>query len=120
MRDRDTTPDRTTTAPAVSPAFAVTDDSNHDTPAEGFREGLPDTYRSRYTPHYVEELTANSSSQPVRLVLISQIDAPPLSLDSALDDLARSIGEIGILHPLSYLNIELFIGSFRGHASEMR
>jgi hypothetical protein len=100
VRDRDTTPDRTTSAPAVSPAFAVTADPNDDTGAEAFRIGLPDTYRSRYTAHYVEELTANSSSQPVRLLLITQIDAPPLTVDPTLDDLARSIEEIGILQPL--------------------
>jgi ParB/RepB/Spo0J family partition protein len=60
----------------------------------------PDTYRSRYTPHYVEELTANSSSQPVRLLPVSQIEAAPLTVDATLDDLTRSIEEVGILQPL--------------------
>jgi ParB/RepB/Spo0J family partition protein len=100
VRDRDTTPDTTTSAPAVSSAFAVTHDANYDGPPEGFREGLPDTYRSRYSPHYVEELTANSSSQPVRLLLISQIEAAPPTVEETLDDLARSIAEVGILQPL--------------------
>jgi ParB/RepB/Spo0J family partition protein len=100
VRHRDTTPDTTTSAPAGGSAFIATDDPTDDGPAEGCREGLPDTYRSRYTPHYVEELTANSSSQPVRLLLINQIEAPPLTVDATLDDLARSIEEVGVLHPL--------------------
>lgn len=81
-------------------AFPSTDEDHHEpAPADGFREGLPKTYRPRHDLHYVEQLTATADSQPVRLLAVGRIDAE-VPAEHTVGDLAKSITELGILQPL--------------------
>lgn len=98
MRDRDTSPESTTDSPLSRATFVATADE--DAPAAGFREGLPQTYRSRHDVHYVEELTAGAEHPLVRVLPLARIDAPPLPDEGTLGDLVRSIREFGVLQPL--------------------
>lgn len=99
MGDLDITSDL---APAFRtfPPAANVDDEREEPVAEGFREGLPKTYRSRHDLHYVEQLTAPAESRPVRLLPVARIDATELPGEHAVVDLTRSIGELGVLQPL--------------------
>ena len=76
------------------------DDPEEDGPASEFREGLPKTYRPRHDLHYVEQLTAPTETQPVRLVPVSRIDSADPPADPTVANLARSILELGIVQPL--------------------
>jgi ParB/RepB/Spo0J family partition protein len=80
--------------------FPTATTEQHEAPASGFREGLPETYRSRHDTHYVEALSAGVGSQPVRMLLLARIDAPSPPDDANLGALARSIAEFGVLQPL--------------------
>ena len=100
VRELDTSTDSRTDTPATRAAFPVAIAEQHEAPASGFREGLPDTYHSRHDVHYVEALSAGLDSQPVRMVPLTRIDAAPLPDASTLGDLVRSIAEFGILQPL--------------------
>ncbi len=99
MGDLDITSDL---APAFRtfPAAANVDDEQEEPAAEGFREGLPKTYRSRHDLHYVEQLTAPAESRPVRLLPVTRIDAADLPAEHTVTDLAKSITELGVLQPL--------------------
>jgi hypothetical protein len=66
---------RTTDLPLPRATFRVSTVEQDDVPATGFREGLPETYRSRQDMYYVEELTASAESQPLRLLALTRIDA---------------------------------------------
>src|SRR4029077_12454265 len=50
--------------------------------------------------HYVETLSAGLDGQPVRMLLLTRIDAPPLPDSGTVAELARSIAELGLLQPL--------------------
>jgi len=76
------------------------DDPEEDGPASEFREGLPKTYRPRHDLHYVEQLTAPTETQPVRLVPVSRIDSADPPADPTVANLAKSILELGIVQPL--------------------
>lgn len=99
MGDLDITSDL---APAFRafPAAANVDDEPGEPAAEGFREGLPKTYRSRHDLHYVEQLNATAESRPVRLLPVARIDAADLPAEHAVADLTKSILELGVLQPL--------------------
>jgi len=64
------------------------------------REGLPPQYRMRAERHYVDHLSAPSSSVPVQLIPISQLSPPPQSASRDLDALVRSIRAHGVIQPL--------------------
>lgn len=81
------------------PAATNVDDEPEEAAAEGFREGLPKTYRSRHDLHYVEQLNARVESRPVRLIAAARIDAE-LPADHAVADLTKSVLELGVLQPL--------------------
>ena len=55
------------------------------------REGLPPQYRMRAERHYVDHLSAPSSSVPVQLIPITQLAPPAQSASKDLDPLVRSI-----------------------------
>ena len=76
------------------------DEPEEDSPASEFREGLPKTYQPRHDLHYVEQLTAATETQPVRLVPVARIDSADLPADTTVANLARSILELGIVQPL--------------------
>lgn len=99
MGDLDVNTDLTPTFRAYPPAAQV-DDEPEEPAAEGFREGLPKTYRSRHDLHYVEQLNAEAESRPVRLLAVSRIDAADLPAEHAVADLTKSITELGVLQPL--------------------
>jgi ParB-like chromosome segregation protein Spo0J len=98
--DLDTPTESTTDPPPPRSAFPIATPEQDEGSASGFREGLPETYRSRHDAHYVEALTAGLDGQPVRMLLLTRIDAPPPPDNSTLGDLARSIAEFGLLQPL--------------------
>ena len=64
------------------------------------REGLPPQYRMRAERHYVDHLSAPSSSVPVQLIPIGQLSPRSQSAPKDLDALVRSIRAHGILQPL--------------------
>lgn len=99
MRELDSSTDLEGSFPPFPPTANDPDEQEEDTPAEGFREGLPKTYQPRHDRHYVEALTGNAESQPVRLIPIARIegDVPD---EHTVVDLARSIEELGVLQPL--------------------
>ena len=76
------------------------DEPEEDSPASTFREGLPKTYQPRHDLHYVEQLTAATETQPVRLVPVARIDSADLPAESTVASLATSIVELGIVQPL--------------------
>lgn len=101
MRELDGSTDLDASFPpfSSSPQDTEPDESDDETPADGFREGLPKTYRSRHDLHYVEALTADRESQPVRLLAIARIEGETPA-EHAVADLAKSIGDVGVLQPL--------------------
>jgi hypothetical protein len=87
----------------LKPSFTTF--NREDAPGSGcaaseFREGLPKTYRPRHDLHYVEQLTAATDTQPVRLVPVSRIDGGDLPPEHTVASLADSIVELGIVQPL--------------------
>ena len=81
-------------------SFNRDDEPESDTARPEFREGLPKTYRPRHDLHYVEQLTAATDTQPVRLVPIARIDSADLPADHSVASLADSIVALGIVQPL--------------------
>jgi len=86
----------------LKPSFTTfnrDDEPESDSARSEFREGLPKTYQPRHDLHYVEQLTAATDTQPVRLVPVSRIDGdlPP---EHTVASLADSIVELGIVQPL--------------------
>ena len=76
------------------------DEPENDPSGPEFREGLPKTYRPRHDLHYVEQLTAATDTQPVRLVPVARIDSADLPADHSVASLADSIVALGIVQPL--------------------
>ena len=72
------------------------DEPEEDSPASEFREGLPKTYQPRHDLHYVEQLTAATETQPVRLVPVARIDSADLPAEATVTSLATSIVELGL------------------------
>jgi len=64
------------------------------------REGLPPHYRMRAERHYVDHLSAPSSSVPIQLIPISLLSPRPQTASKDLDALVRSIRAHGVLQPL--------------------
>lgn len=65
------------------------------------REGLPRGYRMRADSHYVDQLSAASAGQPVRLIPVAHIDDDgDQSSPSELRPLIESVRLHGIVHPL--------------------
>ena len=81
-------------------SFDRDDEPESDTTGPEFREGLPKTYRPRHDLHYVEQLTAATDAQPVRLVPVARIDSADLPADHSVASLADSIVALGIVQPL--------------------
>lgn len=101
MGDLDITTDLAPAFRTYPSAANVDDEPEEQAPVtDGFREGLPKTYRSRHDVHYVEQLTAPAESRPVRLLAIARIDAADLPAEHAVVDLVKSITELGVLQPL--------------------
>ena len=64
------------------------------------REGLPQGYRMRADPHYVDQLKSRYDSRAIRLIPIGDVEAvdpPPVA---GLEVLERSIALHGVLQPL--------------------
>jgi len=83
---------------------AVDDDAPDDTVERSQqppqREGLPASYRMRAERHYVDSITSASGGVPIRLIALSQFDAPPQEPTAQLDPLIKSIRLHGIVQPL--------------------
>jgi hypothetical protein len=71
-----------------------------DEPIEFPREGLPREYRMRADAHYVDQISASSSAQPVRMIPVSTLDGPDSCSPARLRPLIESIRQHGILQPL--------------------
>ena len=83
-------PPRSTSKPAAA---------RSDVPETG-REGLPAAFKMRRERHYVEQLMGDAPLRTVREIPVGDIDPPPAAENAALDELAQSIREVGILQPL--------------------
>ena len=68
-------------------------------PAPAVREGLPARFRMRHTPHYVDELLGGAPLRTVREIPVSEIE-PPIDDLAELDELERSIRQLGVIEPL--------------------
>lgn len=64
------------------------------------REGLPRGYRMRADRHYVDLLASPAAGQPVRMIPLADIEAPPPHTQPDLRTLIESIRAIGIVQPL--------------------
>jgi hypothetical protein len=64
------------------------------------REGLPREYRMRADTHYVDQISASSSSQPVRMIPVSTLDGAGSCSPATLRPLLESIRRHGIVQPL--------------------
>lgn len=62
------------------------------------REGLPAHYRMRAERHYVDSITSASAGVPIRLIPLSQFEAPEVT--GNLDSLVKSVRVHGIIQPL--------------------
>ena len=75
------------------------EDETDDTTPAAVREGLPERFRMRHTPHYVDELLGEAPLRTVREIPLSEIELP--TEDRAhLEDLERSIRRLGVIEPL--------------------
>ena len=83
-------PPRSTSKPAAA---------RPDVP-ETSREGLPAAFKMRRERHYVEQLMGDAPLRTVREIPVGDIDPPPAAENAALDELAQSIREVGVLQPL--------------------
>ena len=92
--------DRPTDLTRVFTSFSRPDEPEDDGGVAEIREGLPKTYRPRHDLHYVEQLTAATDAQPVRLIPLSRIDGSDLPAEHSVADLAESILELGVVQPL--------------------
>src|SRR5262245_41052287 len=74
-------------------------DREEDRSAPRTREGLPKAFRMRHGRHYVEQLMGDAPLRTVREIAVADIEMPP---DEApdLQELERSIRELGVLEPL--------------------
>jgi hypothetical protein len=68
-------------------------------PARATREGLPPRFRMRHTPHYVDALLGDTPLRTVREIPLSEIE-PPDDDRAELDELERSIRQLGVIEPL--------------------
>jgi ParB-like nuclease family protein len=74
-------------------------ESGEERPAARVREGLPKAFRMRHGRHYVDQLMGDAPIRTVREIAVADIEAPP---DDSIDlqELERSIREMGVLEPL--------------------
>jgi hypothetical protein len=63
------------------------------------REGLPPAFRMRHGRHYVEQLMGDAPLRTVREIALSDIEPPPTDTVN-LQELERSIREVGVVEPL--------------------
>jgi hypothetical protein len=89
----------------VHPAEVQVSDSSGgdqvvDEPVKFPREGLPREYRMRADTHYVDQISASSSGQPVRMIPVSTLDGPESCSPARLRPLIESIRRHGIVQPL--------------------
>lgn len=69
-------------------------------PESAAREGLPRGFRMRHDAHYVDQLDALAPPAVLRMLPLGRIDAPSCDDGPAIEALARSIRQVGIVEPL--------------------
>src|SRR5262245_24944908 len=74
-------------------------DREEDRSVPRTREGLPKAFRMRHGKHYVEQLMGDAPLRTVREIAVADIEQPPDD-EADLQELERSIRELGILEPL--------------------
>jgi hypothetical protein len=74
-------------------------DREEDRSAPRTREGLPKAFRMRHGKHYVEQLMGDAPLRTVREIAVADIEVPP-DAPTDLQELERSIRELGVLEPL--------------------
>ena len=80
----------------VHPPGRPAPDEGDDRPA---REGLPAAFKMRHGRHYVEQLMGDAPLRTVREIAVADVD-PPEAEPADVDELQRSIQDVGILQPL--------------------
>ena len=102
------TVDRVGAASAVNDDDSYSDDAEDDAdddedeepePPPTVREGLPARFRMRHTSHYVDALLGDAPPRTVREIAVSEIE-PPVDDLAELDELERSIRDLGVIEPL--------------------
>lgn len=68
--------------------------------SKALREGLPRGFRMRHDAHFVDQLDGAPASAVLRMLPLGGIDAPSCDDVPAIEALARSIRQVGIVEPL--------------------
>jgi hypothetical protein len=76
------------------------DGTTADAAPAGGREGLPPSFRMRHDEHYVDFITSHSTTPPVQLIAVEDIDGARPASRLPLDPLVESIRSFGIVQPL--------------------
>src|SRR5687767_4137747 len=87
--------------PVHSPGRSTPDERDERSAREGLpgREGLPAAFKMRHGRHYVEQLMGDGPLRTVREIAVADVDAPEAE-PADVDELQRSIQDVGILQPL--------------------
>jgi hypothetical protein len=83
----------------VHPAGRPAHDDRSDRDDRAGREGLPAAFKMRHGRHYVEQLMGDAPLRTVREIAVADVDAPEAE-PADVDELQRSIQDVGILQPL--------------------
>lgn len=78
----------------------VLESNDKPAPRPTQREGLPAHYRMRAERHYVDSITSASAGVPIRLIPLSQIEAPASDATGNVETLVKSVRVHGIIQPL--------------------
>ena len=81
--------------PVHSPGRTTPDDRDE----RSGREGLPAAFKMRHGRHYVEQLMGDAPLRTVREIAVADVDVPEAG-PADVDELQRSIQDVGILQPL--------------------
>jgi hypothetical protein len=84
----------------VNPALDHTPEEDEVAESKPLREGLPRGFRMRHDAHFVDQLDGTPPSAVLRMLPLGGIDAPACDDTGAIEALARSIKQVGIVEPL--------------------
>jgi hypothetical protein len=94
-------PDRLVTASSLNdPVDAASDEEEAELKSRPMREGLPRGFRMRHDAHFVDQLDGPAPAAVLRMLPLGGIDAPSCDDAPAVEALARSIRQVGIVEPL--------------------
>lgn len=87
-------------SPLNNPLKPAAGDEESEVNDKPLREGLPRGFRMRHDAHFVEQLDGPAPAAVLRMLPLGGIDAPSCDDGPAIEALARSIKQVGIVEPL--------------------